>query len=382
MTDMPTPGGDTTRAPAAPRPFFTRRGVRIAAFGLLALLVFAAASALYWKLWPAGRGTGRECELTSGIHAVCGLNKPEDLMRLGDSDWVITGNMGNDDWAEGGIHALRIGDETFRAITPDLSRPAAPAYRDCPGAPDPKLLSAHGIALRPRAPGEHTLYAINHGGRESVEVFDVRVSAEGPALTWTGCVVLPAKHQANSVAPLPDDGIVVTIPHLPSSSRGAVLQWIPGDGWTEVPGTRFQGDNGILVSPDGTRLYVNEYFKSRVHEVPLVATTTTPRSVDLGFHPDNLRFAPDGSILATGHPNALAIVGLCGFVLGCGIDTEVARIDPTTFQATTLFARDANETFSAGTSTIVVGDELWIGSFVSRALLVVPLGELRQPHGS
>ena len=381
MRDMTTPGGNATRAPAA-RPLFTRRSVRIAALGLLALLVFAAAFALYWRLWPAGRGVGRECELTSGVHALCGLNKPEDMLRLGDSDWVVTGNMGNDDWAGGGFHAVRIGDETFRAITPDLSRPAVPAYRDCPGAPDPKLLSAHGIALRARAKGEHTLYAVNHGGRESIEVFDVRVSAEGPELTWTGCVVLPAEHEANSVAPLPAGGIVVTIPHLPSSSQGAVLRWVPGGGWTEVPGTRFQGDNGILVSPDGTRLYVNEYFKSRVHEVPLVGTTAPPRSVELGFHPDNARFAPDGSILVTGHPNYLAVVGLCGFVLKCGIETEVARIDPATFQAATIFERGANETFSAGTSTIVVGDELWIGSFVSRALLIVPLSELRQPLGS
>ncbi len=381
MRDMPTPDRDATQAPA-PRRLFTRKGVRIAALGLLAVLVFAAAFALYSRLWPAGRGVGRECELTSGVHAVCGLNKPEDMMRLGDSDWVITGNMGNDDWAGGGFHAVRIGDEAFRAITPDLSRPVAPTYRDCPGAPDPKLLSAHGIALRDRAKGEHTLYAVNHGGRESIEVFDVRVSAEGPELTWTGCVVLPAEHEANSVAPLPDGGIVVTIPQLPSSSQGAVLRWVPGGGWSEVPGTRFQFDNGILVSPDGTRLYVNEYMSSRVHEVPLSGAATRPRSVDLGFHPDNIRFAPDGSILATGHPNSIAVVALCGFALKCGIGTEVARIDPTTFQATTLFKRGANETFSAGTSAIVVGDELWIGSFVSRALLIVPLSELRQPIGS
>lgn len=377
MKDMLTPGGDATRAPAARRPLFARRGVRIAAFCLLALLVFAATFTLYWRLWPAGRGAGRECELTSGVHAVCGLNKPEDLLRLGDSDWVLTGNMGNDAWAEGGFYAVRIGDEAFRAITPELSRPVAPIYRDCPGAPDPKLLSAHGIALRAHSPGEHTLYAVNHGGRESIEVFDVRVSAEGPALTWTGCIVLPAEHQANSVAPLPDGGLVVTVPHLPSSSQGAVLRWGPGSGWTEVPGTRFQGDNGILASPDGTRLYVNEYMNSRVHEVPLGGAATPPRSVNLGFHPDNLRLAPDGAILATGHPNSVAVVGLCGFLFKCGIGTEVARIDPATFQATTLFKRGANETFSAGTSAILVGDELWIGSFVSRALLIVPLGELK-----
>ncbi|WNG46978.1 hypothetical protein F0U60_24745 [Archangium minus] len=382
VSDMPTLDRDATRTPAAPRPFFKRRGVRIAALSLFSLLVFTAAFALYWRLWPAGRGEGRECELTSGVHAVCGPNKPEDLMRLGDSDWVVTGNMGNDDWAEGGFYAVRMSSEAFRAITPDFSRPVAPTYRECPGAPDPKLLSAHGIALRASAKGEHTLYAVNHGGRESIEVFDVRVSAEGPELTWTGCIVMPAEHEANSVAPLPDGGLVVTIPHLPSSSQGAVLRWGPTSGWSEVPGTRFLGDNGILVSPDGTRLYVNEYMNSRVHEVPLDGAAASPRSVTLGFHPDNLRFAPDGSILATGHPNSIAVVGLCGFVFKCGVGTEVARIEPTSFQATTIFKRGANEAFSAGTSAIVVGDELWIGSFISRSLLIVPLSELSQPLSS
>ncbi|NMO14607.1 hypothetical protein HPC49_03785 [Pyxidicoccus fallax] len=346
----------------------------VALIGLVLLVV-----AVLGGFTPAGRGVGGPCQATSGMRALCAMNKPEDLLRLGDSEWVLAGNMGNDEWKQGGFYAIRTRDKAFHAITPDLSRPAAPPYRDCPGAPDRASLSAHGIALRSGPDGAHALYVVNHGGRESIEVFDVRVSDRGPELSWSGCVVLPPEHAANSVATLPDGGLVITIPHHPSAtSKGKVLRWAPGGEWAEVPGTRFSYDNGILVSPDGAWLYVAEYMGRRLHKVPLGGKEGDARSVELGFRPDNLRFAPDGAILATGHPVSLPRLGLC-FTLGCGIPTEVARVDATTLQATTLYERESDITFSAGTSAIVVDDELWIGSFQSRALLIVPFTALKAP---
>ena len=54
------------------------------------------------------------------------------------------------------------------------------------------------------------LYAINHGGRESVEVFAVDLSQKKPKFTWTGCVVAPEGFWPDAVASVPGGGIVVT----------------------------------------------------------------------------------------------------------------------------------------------------------------------------
>jgi hypothetical protein len=371
----PTPlSSDAGPAPSLPARL-PARGTCGGRLGFALLVAVALA-----RCTTAGKGVGPECQATSGVRALCGVNKPEDLLQLGDSGWVLTGNMGSADWKGGGFYAVRIADKAFHPLTPDLSGPAAPAYRDCPGAPEPGRLSAHGLALRAGADGAQTLYAVNHGGRESVEVYDVRLTEGGPLLSWAGCVVLPEGHAANAVAPLPDGGLAVTVPHHPSSwSDGKVLRWAPGGaGWSEVPGTRFRYDNGLLVSPDGAWLYVSEYLGMRLHKVPLAGAPGPARSVALGFRPDNLRFAPDGALLATGHPGNLVRIGVC-LKLECGFPTEVARVDPDTLQATTVFARGVDDTFSSGTSAIVVGEELWLGSFQARSLLVVPFASLQAP---
>ena len=56
----------------------------------------------------------------------------------------------------------------------------------------------------------------------------------------------------------------------------------------------------------------------------------------------------------------------------CEVPTGVSRIEPGTMRATTLLERDGDERFGAGTSSIVVGDELWLGSFRAQRLLRVP----------
>jgi len=55
-----------------------------------------------------------------------------------------------------------------------------------------------------------TLYVVNHGGRESIEIFTLDAKGAEPTVTWIGCAVMPSHTWPNSVAPLPDGGMVVT----------------------------------------------------------------------------------------------------------------------------------------------------------------------------
>ena len=59
---------------------------------------------------------------------------------------------------------------------------------------------------------------MGHGAREAIEVFDVAVGADGPALTWKGCVLVPEGLAANSVAAFADGSIVATVLLMPGKS--------------------------------------------------------------------------------------------------------------------------------------------------------------------
>jgi sugar lactone lactonase YvrE len=106
---------------------------------------------------------------------------------------------------------------------------------------------------------------VNHGGREAVELFEVSAVGE-VSLAWRGCALPPDQAILNDVVALPDGGFLAT--KMYSSSRttpgiltlgrallgmetGEVLEWQPGAGFREVPGTRGSIPNGIEVSDDG-----------------------------------------------------------------------------------------------------------------------------------
>lgn len=92
-------------------------------------------------------------------------------------------------------------------------------FAGCPSPLDSKLVVLHGLLLRPAASGHYTLYATNHGGRESIEVFDVAMDGGKPALTWIGCVLMPgADMPANSVAAFKDGTLIATVLMLPGKT--------------------------------------------------------------------------------------------------------------------------------------------------------------------
>ena len=64
-------------------------------------------------------------------------------------------------------------------------------YANCPGPLDPKQAVLHGLSLRPAQTGRYTVYATNHGGRESIEVFELDTRGAAPSATWIGCVLMP-----------------------------------------------------------------------------------------------------------------------------------------------------------------------------------------------
>src|SRR5262249_12665492 len=123
----------------------------------------------------------------------------------------------------------------------------------CPG-PIGDALVSHGMSLAKRKNGVWELYVVNHGGRESIEMYELRSAHSGWSLVWRGCEI--AVHEYNDVAVLPDGGFVGTYPSGLSAGRGAaatgaatgyVARWTPGKGESEVTGTRMRGPNGVVA---------------------------------------------------------------------------------------------------------------------------------------
>ena len=56
---------------------------------------------------------------------------------------------------------------------------------------NPLKFRPHGIDVKLRPDGRTELYVVNHGGNESVEVFEVDLDADRPSLKWIGGVRLP-----------------------------------------------------------------------------------------------------------------------------------------------------------------------------------------------
>src|ERR1700678_565430 len=140
---------------------------------------------------------------------VCGLKNAEDLIHLPGSRFAITSRLAKDPAAPGGFSLVDLEQRTARVLMPDVSGHAAQVYADCPGAPVAAALVTHGLDVRQRSDGTSELFAVNHGGRESIEVFDIRTSKDGPNLKWKGCIILPSDVSANAVTSLPD-GVAVT----------------------------------------------------------------------------------------------------------------------------------------------------------------------------
>ena len=73
----------------------------------------------------------------------------------------------------------------------------------------------------------------------------------------------------------------------------------------------------------------------------------------MGFRPDNLRMASDGSVIfATGH----------GDYQTPAATSNVARIDPQTLSVERIFRHPRIEGFTLATTGIQIGEEIWLGT--------------------
>lgn len=336
---------------------------------LLAALAFAATTAPIPTL--AQPAAPADCRPEGEVRFICGVSAPEDLILIPGSDWVVTSALRG----QGGIAFVNVRERMMRT-TPLTAIPEKfdrKAYPDCPGPPDAEGKAAflsHGIALGPRRGGVQTLYAVGHEKREAIEIFELDLRGRAPALTWVGCILPPEPVYVNSLAVSPDGGFVATnfwprgeVPAarlarlLAGEITGDLREWRPGKGWSTLPGSEGSGLNGIERSKDGKTLYVASWGRREFYRITREGGVLKRETVPLTFRIDNLRWAPDGTLITAGVTDG---------------GTTVATIDPATLKVTEHLNRPDTPGFAFGTGAIRVGNEIWVGSSRTYRIAIIP----------
>jgi hypothetical protein len=351
-------------------------------FKITSSLVFVLTTVAWAQQPPQPAGPPlATCGPHGDIEVLCGTHNPEDLELTPDGKYLIATqfvNQGRTGTTGAGMALYDLAKKTFAkmAVTdePDKSW-GDPA---CPG-PIGDVLVSHGESLAKRKNGAWALYVVNHGGRQSIEMFELKPAAGSWALVWRGCEV--AAHDYNDVAILPDGGFVGTYPTALSSGgtggpfggavTGYVAHWTPGKGESEIMGTRMRYPNGVVVSHDGRYMYVNEFSGRQVFKYDL-RTGQQMGSVKVDFLPDNLTWTKKGHLLAAGVKGAR---GDCpeGSGRPCIQGFGVAEIDPAKMQARAIFDSAAHEPLIGGVSSALeVGDSIYLGAFQGDRLVKIP----------
>jgi sugar lactone lactonase YvrE len=312
------------------------------------------------------------CGVQADAEILCGTKSPEDLELTPDGKYLITGEFlgagrAGSVTAGASLDLFDIAGKTFHklAITNEPNKEWGDPT--CPG-PVGEAMVPHGISLAKRANGAMQLYVVNHGGRESIEMFELKKDGAGWALVWHGCVV--SSQAFNDVAVLRDGSFAATHPTamrgpgdtsdlFAGKPSGWVSLWVPGKGETELPGTRAGYPNGVLVSADGRTMYFNAWTAKEVHKYDLKTQKETG-VVKLDFMPDNITWTSQGKMLAAGVKGARGVCGSAPCIQSFGI----AEVDPADMKARTVFDSEGKGALIGGVSVaLAVKNSIYIGSF-------------------
>lgn len=327
-----------------------------------------------------------ECRPDDEFHFLCGVRNPEDVQPLPDGRWWLASTIRRPGDPPGAIVAFTLdGDHLVTLAGPDApvaqsTDPIFEANREiCPGPLDTGVLEPHGLALMDADRPTWALLVVNHGGRESVEIYTLEPGDGPPRIAWAGCVPLPPGLAGNDVIGLPDGGIAVTASSSPRSrvaqaktlvklalrlTGGEVIEWDHDAGWRPVAGTKAVLPNGLAVSADSRWLFVSDWAAQRIIRVDRTADGA-PASVDVPHHPDNLSWTVSGRLLSTGQIGSIPTTLECFDPTRdhCGQAWSVGTIDPERLDFHVV-AEDDGRAGGAASSAVLAGDTLVIGQWV------------------
>ena len=348
--------------------------------------------ALTLAVWVGCRPAAMPCQDVGDRHVICGIDNAEDLARLPRSPFVLFGQgYGGFKKHKGNISVMDPETEEisvlFRGGSPDAQASGERGWGDpeCLSPPNPRF-SPHGIDLASLPDGRLRLLVVNHGQGERIEFFEVFDEGARPTVAWRGCAVPPEGAFLNDVVGLADGGFLTThmmeydtnfsstVRGLLGLNTGFVYRWHPERGFSVLPGSEGALPNGIQMTPDGKRVFLDLYLASQIRVLDL-ETGRELHTLDVPG-PDNLTWTRDGRLLVASHLGGMGDSLSCMRNAGgaCGMAFEIVSIDPDTYATEVVFSQ-SGAPMGAGTAALDLGGELLIGSFASDRLLRVPLAK-------
>jgi hypothetical protein len=322
------------------------------------------------------------CDAVGDATPLCGFQNPEDLALLPDRRHVIVSEYGDGGSRPGRISLLDLESGRHETLFAG-GEPVAPGpwgAPDCEGPPT-HAFSPHGIHLSPRPDGALQLLVVQHGGRESVEMFQVVPEGNRFALVWRGCALAPDQSALNDVVALPEGGFLATrmvgVPlgyvraALFGSDSGWVVAWTRDGGFSEVPGTRAALPNGIALSADGAKIFLNATLGNEVRRIDRrTGAVEASAAVPL---PDNSTWSRDGRLLVASLRGTFReIVGCSGLEHGsCPAAFAIVALDPGTLATEVVYQGGRGTPSGAGTVGLETDAGLLIGTFAGDRIVRV-----------
>ncbi len=348
----------------------------------LLLAASVAPAATPTKTLPAAE---HPCTPSDGLHYICGPTASEDLAAIPGTPWLVSSGLNVGAPAQ----LYLINRRTHRATTlfpaHDLTMQVDTSLRTgCSGPPSLAALSMDGLHLLAGPKGQHLLYAANHGDRHAIELFRIDARRAVPTASWVGCVAMPPGTLANAVVPLADGGLLASSFHDPNDkdawtrmgrreNTGSLWEWHADSGMRRLDTGGLSGANGLETSADGNTVYVSAWSAGEL--LVLNRKTGTERRIPLGFLPDNIKRAPDGSLLIGGQRSTVERIAACNGP-ECPQDWIIARVDPVRGTVTPLLTRPGNALINYACGAVQVEGTLYLTARGDRRLAYLPLASL------
>jgi hypothetical protein len=327
------------------------------------------------------------CEPLGDIRPICGLQTPEDIAALQDGRHLLFSNFGGMHKGSGYLSLFDTASDTSTRLFPPVSGTVGTADADwgekhC--APPPlDNFGNHGTHLHQLADGRWRYLVVNHGGRETVEMFEVLGEGAGTTLAWRGCVPAAPDTYMNDVVGLANGDLIYTrmfhnagkleqLLGALGKTTGDLWRWNRETGLRVLPATRSGQPNGIEISPDEKYVYANIYFEEEVWKID-VETGEVVGKAYVGSGGDNSAWGSDGRLWVVTHPEGVVNLLSCFERQSepCGARFEIVAVDPDTLATESLFVH-RGAPMGAATVAVPQAGQVWIGSFVGDRLLVVP----------
>lgn len=329
-----------------------------------------------------------DCTAKNGMQPICQFRNPEDIVLLPDGHTLLISQMGlNFQQADPG--SLALFDTRTQSVTQAFpngnsteATALAPADNwgtaDCPGNPG-QSLAPHGIALRHRDDQRWQLAVVNHGGRESIEMFELLTDNQEPKLAWRGCVIQPDGVFVNDVALLKNGGYIASHMYDKNAMQlfginnsmfkamlgmdtGYVFEWQPASGFRTLEESHGAFINGVEISPDEQTVFANVYFGDEVRKLDRISGKKLGSTAV--SHADNLAWDDQGLLLVASHNGSLSEQMACFGEPGstCSLPFTLTRIDPQSMHSEVILSH-GGAPMGAATVAREVGDYLYLGSF-------------------